>query len=158
MLTHTERQEALSLMRSSADDIAAAVKGLTPVQLTTRYIPTEWTIAQNVHHMPDSHAVMMTNVRLSLTEDRPAWKGYSTDGFADLADAKSAHLDDSMELFRLMQRRIVAMFESLTEEQFARTGIASWGERSVDDLLRIYSGHARAHVKQIADTLAAVQK
>lgn len=158
MLIHTERQEALALMRSSADDIAAAVKGLTPTQLTTRYIPTEWTVAQNVHHMPDSHAVMMTNVRLALTEDRPTWKGYSVDGLADLADAKSAEIGVSLELFRLLQLRVVSLFESLSEEQFARTGIASWGERSVDDLLRIYAGHAQSHVKQIADTLAAAQK
>ena len=155
MQTHDERNAALILMRSSAADIAAAINGLTPVQLTTRYIPTEWTIAQNVHHMPDSHAFMMNNVRLALTEDRPQWKGYSTDALADLADGKSADVAGSLELFHHMQLRIVGMFEALTEEQYARTGIASWGERSVDDLLRIYSGHARAHVKQIADALAA---
>ena len=158
MHSHDERQASLLLMRSAADDIAAAINGLTPTQLTTRYIPTEWTIAQNVHHMPDSHAFMMNNIRLALTEDRPTWKGYSPDALADLVDGKSANVGASLELFRHLQLRIVGMFEALTEEQYARTGIASWGERSVDDLLRIYAGHARSHVTQIAETLAAAPK
>ncbi|MFM2310229.1 MAG: hypothetical protein RLY87_2351 [Chloroflexota bacterium] len=155
MQTHEERSAALILMRTAAEDIAAAIKGLTPVQLTTRYIPTEWTVAQNVHHMPDSHAFMMNNVRLALTEDRPQWKGYSPDALANLVDGQSADVAASLELFHHMQLRIVGMFEALTDAQYARTGISSWGEPSVDDLLRIYSGHARSHVKQIAEALAA---
>lgn len=158
MQSHAERAAALILMRSAAADIAETIKGLSPIQLTTRYVPTEWTVAQNVHHMPDSHAFMMNNVRLALTEDRPHWKGYSPDALANLVDGKSADVEASLELFHHMQLRIVSMFEALTDEQYARTGVSSWGEPSVDDLLRIYSGHARSHVKQIAETLAAAPK
>lgn len=156
MLTHAERQEAIELMRTSADEIAAAVAGLTAVELTTIYVPGEWTVAQNVHHMPDSHSYAINNMRLVLTEDKPTWKPYSPDGFAAIADAKSADIDVSLELFRAMQIRWVRMLESLTDAEYARVGISlSYGERSLDDLLRIYSRHARSHVAQIAATLAA---
>ena len=155
MATHAERQAALVLMRSAADDIAAAVEGLSAQQLTTRYIATEWTVAQNVHTMPDSHSFMWNNVRLALTEDRPTWKGYSPDAIALLPDAQAADLTDSLILFRTMQNRIIRLYESLSDAQYARVGIGARGERSVDELLQIYAGHARSHVKQIADTLAA---
>lgn len=156
MLTHAERQEAIELMRTSADEIAAAVTGLSTVELTTVYILGEWTVAQNVHHMPDSHSYAINNIRLVLTEDKPTWKPYSPDGFAAIADAKSADIDVSLDLFRAMQIRWVRMLESLSDAEFARVGISlSYGERSIDDLLRIYARHARSHVAQIATTLAA---
>ena len=158
MATHAERQAALELMRTAADDIAAAIDGLSATQMTTRYIATEWTVAQNVHHMPDSHAFMWNNVRLALTEDKPTWKGYSPDAIALLPDAMQADVTDSLILFRSMQTRIIRLYESLTDAQYARTGIGARGERSVDELLQIYAGHARSHVKQIAETLAAGQR
>jgi len=156
VLTHSERQDAIQLLRDSADEIARAVKGLSHEALTTIYLPGEWTVAQNVHHMPDSHSYAINNMRLVLTEDKPTWKPYSPDGFASLADAKSADIDDSLELFRRMQIRWVHLLESLSDAEFARVGISvSYGERSIDDLLRIYSRHALSHVDQIAKTLAA---
>lgn len=156
MLSHAERQEAIELMRTSADEVAAAVNGLSVVELTTVYVVGEWTVAQNVHHMPDSHSYAINNMRLVLTEDKPVWKPYSPDGFAAIADAKSADIDTSLELFRAMQVRWVRMLESLSDAEFARMGVSlSYGERSIDDLLRIYARHARSHVAQIAATLAA---
>jgi hypothetical protein len=156
VLTHAERQEAIELMRTSADEIAATVVGLSKVELTTIYIPGEWTVAQNVHHMPDSHSYAINNMRLVLTEDKPTWKPYSPDGFASIADAMSADIDVSLELFRAMQIRWVRMLESLSDAEFARVGIRmGYGERSIDDLLGIYARHARSHVAQIAATLAA---
>ena len=156
VLTHSERQDAIQLLRDSADEIARAVKGLSHEALTTIYLPGEWTVAQNVHHMPDSHSYAINNMRLVLTEDKPTWKPYSPDGFASLADAKSADIDDSLELFRRMQIRWVHLLESLSDAEFARVGISvSYGERSIDDLLRIYSRHALSHVDQIAKTLVA---
>jgi len=73
-----------------------------------------------------------------------------------LADAREADISVSLELMRSMHVRWVRMLESLSDAQFARTGISmSYGERSLDDLLRIYSGHTRSHIEQIKKTLAA---
>jgi hypothetical protein len=93
-----------------------------------------------------------------LSEDKPTWKPYSPDGFAKIADASEADISVSLDLMRAMHIRWVRMLESLSDAEFARTGISvSYGERSIDDLLRIYSGHARSHVTQIRQTLAAAK-
>jgi hypothetical protein len=156
MLTIAERQQAIGLLRNAHAEISAVVAPLSATQLTTVYIANEWTVAQNVHHLPDAHSYAINNVRLVLTEDKPTWKPYSPDGFAQLADAREADISVSLELMRSMHIRWVRMLESLTDAQFARTGISvSYGERSLDDLLRIYSGHTRSHIEQIKKTLAA---
>lgn len=156
MLTHAERQQAINLLRSAHDEIAAAVASLSPTQLSTVYVPNEWTVAQNVHHLPDAHSYAINNMRLVLTEDKPTWKPYSPDAFATLADASEVDISVSLELMRAMHIRWVRMLESLSDAQYARTGISvSYGERSLDDLLRIYSGHTRSHIAQIKQTLSA---
>ncbi|MFN5341833.1 MAG: DinB family protein [Roseiflexaceae bacterium] len=156
MLTIAERQQAIELLRNAHAEISAVVAPLSTTQLTTVYIANEWTVAQNIHHLPDAHSYAINNVRLVLTEDKPTWKPYSPDGFAQLADAREADISVSLELMRAMHIRWVRMLESLTDAQFARTGISvSYGERSLDDLLRIYSGHTRSHIEQIKKTLAA---
>lgn len=156
MLSHAERQEAIDLIRNAVDEITPHVIHLDATQLTTVYVAGEWTVAQNIHHLPDAHSYAINNMRLVLTEDVPTWKPYSPDGFAMLADAKDAHIADSLELMRAMHIRWVRMLESLSDAEYARTGISlSYGERNLDDLLRIYSRHTRSHITQIQQTLAA---
>ena len=158
MLTIAERQEAIQLLRVATDEIAAEVVHLSVAQLTTSYLANEWTVAQNVHHLPDSHSYAINNIRLVLSEDKPTWKSYSPDGFAQIADASEADISVSLDLMRAMHIRWVRMLESMSDADFARTGISvSYGERSIDDLLRIYSGHARSHFTQIRHTLAAAK-
>lgn len=156
MLTSTERQQAIELLRTAHRELEAVVAPLSATQLSTVYVANEWTVAQNVHHLPDAHSYAINNIRLVLTEDKPTWKPYSPDGFALLADACEADISVSLELMRAMHIRWVRMLESLSDAQFARTGISvSYGERSLDDLLRIYAGHTRSHIEQIKKTLAA---
>ena len=155
--TYAERQESLALMRSAAEELKQAIAGLSATQLTTRYILNEWTVAQNVHHMPDSHAFALNNVLIALTEERPVWRDYEVDGIANLQDSSCAAVVSSLAYFEHLQNRWVRLFESLTDAQYARMGIASWGEFSVDDTLRIYARHTRKHVTQIAECLAAAR-
>ena len=68
MLTIAERQEAIQLLRIATDEIAAEVVHLSVAQLTTPFLANEWTVAQNVHHLPDSHSYAINNLRLVLSE------------------------------------------------------------------------------------------
>lgn len=157
MQTRAEREESLQLMRHAPAALRAAVAGLTAQQLTTAYLPAEWTVAQNVHHMPDSHTFALNNCLIALSEERPTWRDYDVDGIARLRDTMQAEIERSLVYFEVVQQRWVRLFESLTDAEYARTGIASWGEFSIDDLLRIYSRHTNKHVIQIAETLAAAR-
>jgi hypothetical protein len=51
---------------------------------------------------------------------------------------------------------MATLFETLSDEQWLRTGVRADGnEVSVEDMLRIYSGHGERHIEQITKTLAA---
>ena len=146
----------IARIRQAPGLLEQAVRGLTTEQLTTRYLPKEWTVAQNVHHVADAHMIVFVRLKMILTEERPPIKPLETDPWAALSDADGADIEPSLQLLRGLHARWVILFESLNEDQWQRIGIrANGNEVTVEDLLRIYSGHAESHITQIKNTLAA---
>lgn len=155
-LTPGERRERIGQIAELPAKIEAAVAGLSPVQLTTRYLANEWTVAQNVHHLADAHLNAFSRVKLMLTAERPAFFVWDQPQWAELPDANGADLSDSLAILRSLHSRWVKLFDSLDEGQWRRAGLhPERGETTVDDQLRTYSGHGQAHLDQIAKTLAA---
>jgi hypothetical protein len=129
---------------------------LTPEQLTTRYLASEWTVAQNVHHLADSHMNSYIRLKLMLTEDHPTLKPYDQDAWALSADANNPAIETSLQLLRGLHARWVTLFESLGEDDWLRAGRhPETGEVTAEDQLRIYAAHGEGHIDQIKRTLAA---
>jgi hypothetical protein len=149
------RAERIAVLRNFPDRLTALVSDLADEQLTTHYLDGEWTVAQNVHHLADSHMNSFIRLKLILTEDDPKVKSYDQDLWADTAEANDPNLASSLSLLRGLHERWVVIFESLTDEQWGRTGQTTNTTITPEDLLRIYSNHCDAHVDQIERTLAA---
>lgn len=154
-LTPEERIAKIDRLRRFPDELEALVKGLSDHELYTAFIPDEWSVAQNVHHLPDSHMNAYVRTRLILTEDKPPLKGYAQAEWAKLADYKLP-IDHSLQLLRQLHIRWCVLLSSLGEADFARTGMHSEiGEVNLDDILNTYNNHCEAHIEQITRTLAA---
>jgi hypothetical protein len=152
----SERQAMIETIRALPDNLEALVQGLSDDDLTTPFLEAEWTVAQNVHHLADSHMNSFIRLKLALTEDKPTIRPYDQDAWARLPEAKQADLSTSLALLRGLHTRWCILFESLDETQWARRWVhPESGERSVEDLLRTYHNHCHAHIDQITRTLAA---
>lgn len=156
MLTQSEKSAMIAKIANLPEQLTALVRNLNTEQLTTHYLPNEWSVAQNVHHVADSHMNSFIRLKLILTEQRPPLKPYDQDAWAVRADADNVAIQSSLALLEGLHRRWVTLFESLQESEWSRTGLhPEIGEVSVEDLLRIYAGHGEAHLDQITRTLAA---
>jgi hypothetical protein len=157
VLTPDQRRDAIERIRRFPAEIAAAVQGLTDEQLTTCYDPTEWSVAQNVHHVVDSHMNAYIRTRLLLTEDHPTVRPYDQDAWAELTDANTPSLEDSLLILRHMHARWTRLLDSLTDADFRRVGKhpAIEGDYTIDDVLDIYSQHGTGHIDQLNRQLAA---
>ena len=156
MSTDAERKVLIQNMRELPAHLRAAVRGLTPAQLTTHYLPKEWTVAQNVHHLADSHMNAFIRMKLLLTEERPPVQPYDPDAWAALADGSQLPLEPSLILLEGLHARIVALLTALQPAQWERVAVhPERGETSLDRSLEIYGMHGIAHLKQIAEALAA---
>ncbi len=105
MLGEKERAQRIEIIRAYPERLRALVADLTEEQLTTPYLDGEWTVAQNVHHLPDSHMNSVIRLKLILTEDRPPLKGYDQDAWALLADVAATPIEASLTLLTGLHER-----------------------------------------------------
>lgn len=151
-----ERQGYIEKICRLPAQIEELVNGLSVTQLTTHFLAGEWTVAQNVHHLADSHMNSYIRCKLILTEEHPTLKPYDQDAWAKLPDAHLADLSTSLSLLRQLHARWVIFWETLPADAWSRTGFhPENGTVTLDDQLRAYAAHGEAHIDQITRTLAA---
>jgi len=156
MFTENQRRAMIEQIRVLPARLRERVRGLTDAQLTTHFQPDEWTVAQNVHHLADSHMNSFIRIRLILTEEHQTLKPYDQDLWATLADSGTAALEESLSILDGLHARWVRLFESLDEAAWRRSGLhPENGEVTIEDMLRIYAAHGQGHIDQIGRALAA---
>jgi len=149
-LSPAARADRIDTIRKLPNLLAIAVEGLTDEQLETPYRPQGWTVRQTVHHVADSHINSLIRFKLALTEDTPPTiKPYYEDRWAELGDSRLP-VQVSLDLVSAVHTRWVALLESLSEDQWAKTFIhPETGQWSLDAALALYSWHSRHHTAHI---------
>ncbi len=143
------------------DQIAGLVEGLDETDLTTPYLKKEdgsdeWTVAQNVHHLAETHMNCYIRCKLIMTEETPQLWGNYVDRWAEMPAAKSADLTHSMMILRGLHAQWAVFWENLNEEDWSKLGIHPRApECTLEFLLDAYAQHGEDHIDQIKRTLAA---
>jgi hypothetical protein len=145
--------EKIAVIKGFVPLLREKVAGLSPEQLTTAYNAPEWTVAQNVHHLVDSHVNSFVRFKLILTEDHPTLRPYDQDAFAELADCKDANIEDSLMILQGLHARWGRMLDNISD--WERIGFHPGLDKdiSLTDLLDIYVDHCEGHLKQIQEVL-----
>jgi hypothetical protein len=146
------RKECIAEFRSSPVVLREAVRGLGKEQLSSRYRPEGWTLAQVVHHIAESDANAYPRLKYALTEASPPSVMVAPEElWAELADARSTDIEGSLLMFEAIRLRWAQAWESLSDTDFRKQWRhAHFGLVSVDFLLQQYAWHARHHTAQIA--------
>jgi hypothetical protein len=149
-LTAGSRQNHVQDLAGGVTLLRKAVKGLSLAQLDTPYRPGGWTVRQVVHHLPDSHMNAYIRCRMALTEECPTIKPYDEARWAELEDARRGPLDVSIQLLDAVHVRWVALFRSLTDDDWQRVFVhPDYGKVTVEAALAQYSWHMRHHTAHI---------
>jgi hypothetical protein len=153
-----ERALLIDKIRRLPEQIAELLEGLDSTQLTAHPLAGEWSVAQNVHHLADSHMNSYIRCKLILTEEHPTLKPYDQEKWAKMADASGPDVTVSLALLTALHSRWVIFWESLPSDTWARTGFhPEYGDVSLDDQLDTYAAHGEAHIDQVTKTLAAAE-
>lgn len=145
-----QRDRWIAEIASLPQELEAVLTFLTDEQIDTPYRPEGWKVRQLVHHLADSHANAYIRIRLALTEDEPAVKGYDEKLWAELADSLTAPLAPSLQFLAGMHARWAALLSSLTPAQFERTlRHPDSGTGTVERYTGIYAWHGKHHVAHI---------
>ncbi len=156
MSDQNERSRMIATIRNFPGQLEDLVKNLSPEQLTARPLAGEWSVAQNVHHLVDSHVNAYIRFKLMMTEDNPTLLGYDQDKWAELPDASRADLGYSLTILRGLHTRWAAFLDHLHENDWKRGGTHTEnGPVTIGEMLITYHNHCNAHIDQIERTLAA---
>jgi uncharacterized damage-inducible protein DinB len=149
-LNESERSAMIQQIADTPSAVRDAVKDLSDKQLETPYRSGGWTVRQVVHHLADSHMNAYIRFRLAMTEDRPTIKPYEQQRWAELADAKRARVELSLNLLESLHARWVLYMDSLQPSDFSRKFIhPENGERDLDWIVQMYAWHGRHHTAHI---------
>ena len=143
------RAKQIETLRLLPKRLRSAVSGLNDSQLDTPYRDGGWTVRQVVHHFADSHANSYVRFKLALTEDWPTIKPYDEALWAQLPDSRS-HIEPSLLFLDGLHQRLVAVLESMTEEDFQRGfNHPERGRMTLAANLALYEWHSRHHTAHI---------
>jgi len=150
------RQTQLDALARLPRQLARLAATVDEHELTTPFLAGEWSVAQNLHHLADSHMNSFLRCKLILTEEEPTLKPYNQDRWAALADSQTAAVHSSLALLHGLHTRWMDFWNALEENDWQRAGLhPEIGRVTLATLLRIYGAHGAAHLLQIRQTLAA---
>lgn len=156
MIAVATRQQWIEKIRQLPQQVAELTAGLSAEQLTTHFLDGEWSVAQNVHHLVDSHINSYIRLKLILTEDNPTIRPYDQDLWAMTPEANLADVSASLTILRGLHQRWADLFESLDEAQWQRKGFhPENGVITPETLVETYADHGEGHLDQMQRTLAA---
>lgn len=156
LVEEAARKRLIDTIRRLPEQVMELTAALMPDQLTTPFMRGEWSVAQNVHHLADSHMNSYIRLKLILTEENPTIRPYDQDLWAATPEANSPDLTASLTLLAGLHQRWADLFASLDEQQWQRKGIHPVnGEITPSSLLQDYAQHGEDHLDQMQRTLAA---
>ena len=158
MLTQLQRDDLYQKMLTVAQRMADIVQPLSAEQVTTAYIPGQWTIAQNIHHLADAQMNAYIRFKLILLEDNPTIKPWEQDVWATTLDGSDAEVADSLEIIVAVHQRWVKLMRAIVDDKVWERGghHPEHGPITLDVLLNYYGEHGEAHIKQINQVLEAM--
>ncbi len=145
-----ERQPLIDKIAALPAQLRAAIAGATDDQLARPYREGGWNSRQVIHHLADSHMMAFIRAKKVVAEDNPALQAYDQDVWASHADGSTGPLDASLAILDGVHARWAAFLRSLPESAWTRTAVhQERGPMTLEDLLRIYSGHGEKHIGHI---------
>jgi hypothetical protein len=156
LMTQAERDALIAKIEALPGLLESTLAGVPEPALLQPYREGGWNARQVVHHLADSHMSAFLRAKKVVNEENPTLQPYDQDVWAAQADGSTGPLEPSLQIIRGVHARWAAFLRSLPETAWSRTGFhPERGPLTLEDLLRIYSGHGEKHVGHIRQGIGA---
>lgn len=147
--------DVLAMLKKQLGETARLLSRLGEKRSRHRYAPGKWSIREVIGHLIDAERVFTYRALTFARADRTALPGFDENMWASASNADSRTLKSLLEELKAIRAATLALFHGFTEEQLARTGIASGHQVSVRGLLYVTTGHERHHLRILRERYLA---
>jgi hypothetical protein len=150
-------RDPLTVLEATSAELSNLVAGKTEAQLNRRPAPEKWSVAEIMAHLAEAEVVFAFRVRLILGSNGTPIMGFDQDEWAKRY--RNSPVSQSLELQRAVRQANVALYKSLSPEQWQQFGMHSErGKETLSHILRLHAGHDVNHIRQIENILGVRQK
>jgi uncharacterized damage-inducible protein DinB len=158
ILGNVEGQEPMKVQAETPKRLASLVKSASAGKLRERPAADKWSVGEILAHLADSEIVVGWRVRSILGAPGTPIQAFDQDAWAEAGHYAQREARESLEQFRALREGNLALYRSLTPEQWQQYGMhAERGQESVEKIVRMMAGHDINHTKQIERMLAPSQ-
>jgi hypothetical protein len=149
-------QAPLKVQSSTAKKLARLIKGKTSARLRKRPAPEKWSPAEIIAHLADVEIVVSWRVRSILGAPGTSIQAFDQDAWVAAGKYSKRDVRKSLEQFRVLRDTNLALYKSLSPEQWQHHGMHSErGEESIKRIVGMMAGHDVNHLEQIAQMLSS---
>jgi len=149
-------QDPLTIQRRTPKELERLITGASPSRLEQRPAPGKWSVAEILAHLADTEIVASWRIRSILGSPGTPLQAFDQDAWVSAGHYDRRDPRKSLELFRVLREVNLALFETLTPEQWRHHGMhAERGMETVEHMVRLFAGHDLNHTQQIARILAS---
>ena len=146
----------------TSDDIVPAIKaqldqavgvfdGISEEQSLKSYAPGKWTIREMLNHINDGERVFLGRAFWFARGFQDALPSFDQDIAVQHAHANETSWAKLVEEFKTVRAATISFLESLPEEAWSRTGVASDNPVTVRALVYIIAGHVTHHLNVLRE-------
>ncbi len=148
-------QDSVMVQAATAKKLERLIEGATPAKLRKRPAPEKWSVAEILAHLADAEIVASWRLRAILGAPGTPIQAYDQEAWLAAGQYGKRDARKSLEQFRVLRDANLALYKSLTPQQWKHHGIhAERGEESIERLASMMAGHDINHLEQVTAILA----
>ena len=139
----------LNTLKKQHAETSALISSLSEEQGSLRYAPGKWSIKELIGHLIDSERIFAYRALRFGRNDKIDLPGFDQNGYIENADFDSRTMADLASEYSHVRSATLDLFEHLTNEAWARRGVANESPITVRAIAWIISGHELHHLARI---------
>ena len=147
-------EEHMARLERTADDLAAAIAGVSDAVLSRRPDAQNWSAKEVVCHMRDTEESFMARFQTILAMDEPKFLPVEPDRWAEERQYQRNDAAEAVRAFGMRRDESLKFLRGLRPEQWERGGIhATRGRMTLKDFVGLMTWHDDNHVDQLRRAL-----
>ncbi|HKO98980.1 MAG TPA: DinB family protein [Pyrinomonadaceae bacterium] len=143
--------DIVQILEQQLDDTTAFLAEISEATSLVRYAPDKWTLRELLNHVNDTERVFVFRAMWFARGFNEPLPSFDQEIGVNGAGANEVSWATQVEEFRHIRKATIALFRSLPEQAWQRSGIASDNSVTVRALAYITAGHVSHHANVIRD-------